>query len=1017
MVTLKFSRMSVLMKLRTFCVVIAISCVYASCGNDAPDVVELSDEQQHQVENALAGLEVAEQLQVSLVAGEPVLRDPTNIDVDYRGRIWVTEGFNYRPGAGTPVTPEGDRILILEDHDGDGTADTVKVFYQGPEINVPLGICVLPDRVIVSQSPYVWAFFDDDGDDRADRKEILFQGIEGVQHDHGIHAFSFGPDGKLYFNFGNEAKILRDKHNKEVRDQFGDPISSPKYKQGMIFRCDPDGSNLERLAHNFRNNYEVAVDSYGTLWQSDNDDDGHRGVRINYVMEYGNYGFTDEITGAGWQAERINREDSVPLRHWHQNDPGVVPNLLQTGSGSPTGMIVYEGDLLPEKFHNQMIHCEPGHNVVRAYPVENDGAGYKASIINILTGVRDQWFRPSDVCVAPDGSLIVADWYDPVVGGHAANDRESGRIYRIAPKGHAYTVPQFDFATPEGAVKALQNPNLSVRSMAWAAIQRMGPTSVPALEGLWRSDANDRMRARAFWALVKLPGGQKYITEGIQEKNASLRIVALRAARQLNAGLIQVIGQLVKDPDPQVRRECALALHFNKSPEAAAHWATLAAQHDGKDRWYLEALGIGAAGLWDRFFNAYLQNNPDPLSTAAGRDIVWRSRAAGSLPYLSTLAVDAGTPLPSRLRYLRAFHFYPQSVGDQALLKILQNNQQGDRALNTIVLQSLDRKTVEGSAFVRTVLDDLLRSNFGSKDYFQLVGRYERRSEIPALMQFITTQPESEFAPRAAKLVQDLGGEKKFGEVLTGEDEEAAANLLAVLGRVGSGDALKRLRAIMLDESYDGELRVTAARMLGRTYAGEDMVFNLIKAGSIPEPLILPLVEGLQYGPRKEMHDRVKKYLSSAPAAAGEKKFDSQAVLDATGDASKGAAVFKANCTICHQVGGEGVDFGPKLTAIGSKLPKDGLLESIINPSAGIGFGYETTEVQMKNGSVLSGIVISRSEQEIELRLPGGLSQKIKAGEIKTIRQLKESMMPDLRDAMSQQELADLLAYLGTLKN
>src|SRR5690606_36427243 len=127
----------------------------------------------------------------------------------------------------------------------------------------------------------------------------------------------------------------------------------------------------------------------------------NRGVRINYVMDYGNYGYTDEISGAGWSTRRINIEDSIPLRHWHLNDPGVVPNLLQTGSGSPTGIVVYEGTLLPERFQNQMIHCEPGHNVVRAYPVKRDGAGYSATIENILKGEDDQWFRPSDVCVAP----------------------------------------------------------------------------------------------------------------------------------------------------------------------------------------------------------------------------------------------------------------------------------------------------------------------------------------------------------------------------------------------------------------------------------------------------------------------------------------------------------------------------------------------------------------------------------------------------------------------------------------
>ena len=175
----------------------------------------------------MKSLTVAEGFEVTAMATEPMLQNPTNIDVDERGRIWVCEAYNYRPGInGNPTNALGDRILILEDNDGDSKADTAKVFYQGPELNAPIGICVLGNKVIVSQSPYVWIFYDDNGDDKADRKEILFQGIGGEQHDHGAHAFTFGPDGKLYFNFGNEGKQLLGKKGKPVRDQDGDIINA-----------------------------------------------------------------------------------------------------------------------------------------------------------------------------------------------------------------------------------------------------------------------------------------------------------------------------------------------------------------------------------------------------------------------------------------------------------------------------------------------------------------------------------------------------------------------------------------------------------------------------------------------------------------------------------------------------------------------------------------------------------------------------------------------------------------------
>ncbi|MGB8168790.1 MAG: PVC-type heme-binding CxxCH protein, partial [Chthoniobacteraceae bacterium] len=286
-------------------------------------------------------------LQPTLVAAEPMIQNPTSIDIDPRGRIWATECVNYRKYL--DLRPEGDRVVILEDTDGDGLADKAKTFYQNKELTNPLGICVLPQakgtKIIVSAAPNIWLLSDNDGDDVAEDAKIIFK-VGGVwNYDHQIHAFSFGPDGKFYFNSGNSITDLMWPDGSRVKDLAGNDITNKgePYRQGMVFRCDIDlatgkASNVETLGNNFRNNYKVCVDSFGTMWQSDNDDDGNKGVRINYVMDFGNYGYTDEMTGAGWRSPRTNMETEIPLQHWHQNDPGVVPNLLQTGAGSPTGI-------------------------------------------------------------------------------------------------------------------------------------------------------------------------------------------------------------------------------------------------------------------------------------------------------------------------------------------------------------------------------------------------------------------------------------------------------------------------------------------------------------------------------------------------------------------------------------------------------------------------------------------------------------------------------------------------------
>jgi putative membrane-bound dehydrogenase-like protein len=266
---------------------------------------KLSDEEKRLPKNALAGVEIAEGLEATLFASEPVIGNPTNIDVDSRGRVWMCEAFNYRPSLNqnNPTKDEGDRILILEDTNGDGKADTSKVFYQGTDINAALGIAVLGNKVIVSCSPNVFVFTDEDGDDIPDKKEVLFTHVGGEQHDHAVHAFTFGADGKLYFNFGNEGEQLMDKDGKIIIDKLGNEVTNKglPYRQGMVFRMNVDGTEFEVLGHNFRNNYEVATDAFGTLWQSDNDDDGNQSTRINYVMEFGNYGYTDEMTGGVWR--------------------------------------------------------------------------------------------------------------------------------------------------------------------------------------------------------------------------------------------------------------------------------------------------------------------------------------------------------------------------------------------------------------------------------------------------------------------------------------------------------------------------------------------------------------------------------------------------------------------------------------------------------------------------------------------------------------------------------------------
>jgi putative membrane-bound dehydrogenase-like protein len=646
---------------------------------------------------AVAGFKVADGLEISLFASEPLVRNPTDMDIDERGRVWVTEGVNYRSTFQKwgVLEPEGDRIITLA-YAADGTVKET-VFYQDPSINTALGICVLGNKVIVSDSPNVFVLTDTDGDGKADKRELLFTGIGGKDHDHGVHTFVFGPDGKLYFNMGNEGKHLFYPLNKEVplhgpvenvpmkpvADLDGNVVNNQgkPYRMGMVFRCNPDGSDVETLAWNFRNNYEVAVDSFGGLWQSDNDDDGNRGVRINYLMEFGNYGYVDEMTGEGWPTAwskakaKGAAEDTKVFYEWHQYDPGVVPDLLHTGAGSPTGMILYEGRLLPESLRHQMIHCDALPRVVRAYPTQVDGAGYRADIHNLVT-TDDQWFRPVDVCAAPDGSLYIADWNDAGVGGHYMADQNvqtmTGRIYRLAPKGNKPSVPPLNLGDAAGCVAALQSPNLSTRYLAWTKLHEMKDGAESSLRKLWKKNNEPCLRARALQLLARIPGKEnRYIKAALQDSNPDLRMTGLRIACAMKCNVAEVVQALSRDPSAQVRRECALALRHNSSPDAPKLWAELARQYDGHDRWYLEALGIGADRQWDSFLDAWLAAVNDQWDTPAGREIVWRSRSKKTPGLLVKIIGDKNLTAQQREHYFRSLDFINGPEKEAALLELL----------------------------------------------------------------------------------------------------------------------------------------------------------------------------------------------------------------------------------------------------------------------------------------------------------------------------------------------------------
>ena len=584
-------------------------------------------------------------------------------------------------------------------------------------------------------------------------------------------------------------------------------------------------------------------------------------------------------------------------------------------------------------------------------------------------------------------------------------------------------MPKVDVTTTSGAIEALQSPNMAIRYAGWQKLHDLGKKAEKPLAKLYKSSSDPRMQARALWLLSKLDNGSKYVETALKSDNSDLRITALRAALQLKTAIIPYVKQLVNDKSPQVRRECAIALHGSPSPEAPALWAQLASQYDGKDRWYLEALGIGAEGNWDSYYTAWVkQMNNDPLANVGGRDIVWRARTKESVPLLAKLAGDPSVELNQRLRYFRAFDFNPGATEkSNALLGILQANT-NSTDVTKLALRHLDPDFVKNSPVAATALTKLMKEVYGTPEYVELVTRFEPTSENANLLKLAIAKATDGMGRDAARQLLKQKGEAMVWDVINGRTDgsgnpDAAKNMLMALRRVGNTESINILKTVALDENRPVLLRKEATRSLGGSNDGEDMVVALLKSGAIKGDYKVAAVQGVSGAWRKNIRKEAASFLDSNPTAEGKKLPGMNELLAMNGDASKGVSVFKNNCSICHQVNGEGMDFGPKLSEIGSKLPKEGQYLAILHPDAGISFGYEGWEVKFKDGSSMTGIVSSKTETDLQMKFPGGVVQNYKMADVVSMKEMDSSMMPSgLQEAMSTQEMVDLVDYLSSLK-
>jgi putative membrane-bound dehydrogenase-like protein len=954
--------------------------------------------------------------EVRLFAAEPDVVKPITMAWDHKGRLWIVESVDY-PNDKHPKTPGRDRIKICEDTDGDGRADKFTVFAEG--LNIPTSLTFANGGIALLQAPDVLFLKDNDGDDKADERRVLFTGWGTYDTHAGPSNLRWGFDNWIWGIVGYSG----------FRGTVGGERLN--FSQGF-FRFRPDGSKLEFLRSTSNNSWGVGFSEEGLVFGSTAN--GCPSVYLSIPNRY-----YEKVRG--WSPNVLEM-----ISDSHRFFP-VTAQVRQVdwhgGFTAGAGHALYTARVYPKHYWNKTAFvAEPTGHLVATFTLHPHGADFVSHNAWNLVASDDEWTSPILAEVGPDGNVWIIDWYNFIVQhnptpqgyktgkGNAyetpLRDKTHGRIYRIVAKDAKPSAPlRLDPSNPQQLVATLQNDNLFWRMHAQRLLVERGRRDVvPDLIRLVKDDSVDAIglnpgAIHALWTLQGLgalqgdgqdTGTGEAAVSALKHHSAGVRRNALQvlprddhaAERILTVGVLQ-------DQDAQVRLAALLAL--SELPTSQNLGSSIAdiliSSADGKDPWLRDALTIAAAAHDHAF-----------LSAVAAR----RFEKPPSQPVLAVIERVAehharGGPVDSVGSLLTELTDSNPRVAESIITGLSRGWPKGrparlDAATEMALKPLLDRLSLGAQGQLVGLV-----TRWGSRAFERYAAEI---SESLLAMVRDESKTESNRIEAARQLIEfrrnDAEAAKALLALITPKTAPGlATGLIESIGHSeapGTGPALIETLATATPTIRPAALRV----LLGR---GEwtAALLDAIEHGQVRmAELALDQQQALTRHPNRPIARRAQRLIAQG---GGLPDPDRQKVIDAMaptllqgGDPARGKLVFQQQCAKCHKHSGEGSQVGPDLTGMAAH-PRSELIVHILDPSRSVEGNYVQYTVATSDGRVLNGLLASETKTAIELIDAEGKTHTLSRDEIEELSASKKSLMPEgFEKQISAEGLADLLAFL-----